>query len=146
MHQEEGTSQDKVFHLPQNVQSNISNVRVRLQILVWRAADKTAPPEFTVNQLLSSFSWKMEEDILVPSHGCVYIAPKSLLQLVACGYASQLLLVRDQVVVVGLVGYHVPHTVGVKVMNSVLTAIPLPNRIHMAETDEENEDAHEVAD
>ena len=73
----------------------------------------------------------MEEDILVPNHGCADIAPKSLLQLVACGYASQHHLVHDQVVVVGLVGYHVPHTVSVKVMNSVLTTIPLPNRIHL---------------
>ena len=49
------------------------------QGLVWRAGDKTAPPEFTANQLLSSFSWKMEEDILVPNHDCADIAPKSLL-------------------------------------------------------------------
>ena len=63
-------------------------MRARLQVLVWRAADKTAPPEFTVNQPLSSFSWKMEEDILVANHGCADIVPKSLLQLVACGYKS----------------------------------------------------------
>ena len=103
-------------------------MRVRLQVLVWRAADKTAPPEFTVNQPLSSFRWKMEEDILVPNHGCADIAPKSLLQLVACGYASQHHLVHDQVVVVGLV---TPHTVSVKVVDSVVTTIPLPNRIHL---------------
>ena len=40
-------------------------------------------------------------------------------------------LVHNQVVVVGLVGCHVPDTVGVKVMNSVLTTLPLPNRIHL---------------
>ena len=28
----------------------------------------------------------MEEDILGPNHGCADIAPKSLLQLVACGF------------------------------------------------------------
>ena len=45
--------------------------------------------------------------------------------------ASQHHLVHNQVVVVRLVGYNVPHTVGVKVMNSALTTIPLPNRIHL---------------
>ena len=63
-------------------------MRARLQVLVQHSADKTAPPEFTVNQPLSSCSWKMEEDIFVPNHRCADIAPKSLLQLVACGCKS----------------------------------------------------------
>ena len=54
-----GPPKIKVFHRPQNMQSSISNVRA-YQGLVWHAGDKTAPPEFTANQSLSSFSWKME--------------------------------------------------------------------------------------
>ena len=114
------------------------------QDVVWRAADKTAPPEFTVNQLLSSFSWKMEEDILVPNHGCADIAPKSLLQLVACGYASQHHLVHDQVVVVRLSCTTYCWCKGDEQCANYNTISQ--QNTSMAETDEENEDAHEVAD
>ena len=133
IHQEEGSSQDKVFHRPQNVQVSISNVRVRLQVLVRRAADcdKTAPSEFTVNQPLSSFSWKKwKKTSLFLIMAVQTSLPDPLYSLLLVD-ATQHHLVHDQVVVVGLVGYHVPHTVGVKVKNSVLTTIPLPNRIHL---------------
>ena len=89
----------------------------------------------------------MEEDILVPNHGCADIAPKSLLQLVACGYTSQHQLGHNQVVVVRLVGYHVPHTVWCKGDEQCANCNTITQQnTSMAETDEENEDAHEVAD
>ena len=95
------------------------------QGLVWRAGDKTAPPEFTANQPLSSFSWKMEEDILVSNHDL----PAD---------ASQHHLVHK--------GCHVPHTVWCKGDEQCANYSPITKQnTSMAETDEENEDDDELA-
>ena len=141
-----GSSQDKVFHPPQNVQSSISSVRACLQVLIWRAADKTAPPEFTVNQSLSSFGWKMEEDILVSNHCCADIAPKSFLQLVACGCKSASPCSRSSCScrASGLSCTTYCWCNGDEQCASYNTITQ--HNIAMAETDEANEDEDELAD
>ena len=57
--------------------------RARLQVLLWRAADQYEPPSIT----LSMYGWQLDEEIPVPVHGTV-VAPKELLQLVACACKS----------------------------------------------------------
>jgi len=71
----------KIKSLPPTDKSAVEHVkRARLQVLIWRAADQNDPPATN----LSMFGWKIEEDIPVPVHGTV-VAPKELLELVACG-------------------------------------------------------------
>lgn len=56
----------------------------RLQVLLWRAADKNAP--LTTNLSLSG--WTRGENIPVLVQGSAETAPKSVLKLVACGCKS----------------------------------------------------------
>ena len=71
----------KIKTLPPTTKAAIEHVkRARLQVLTWRAADQIDPPSADI----SAFGWKMEGGIHVPVRGAV-VAPKELLQLVACG-------------------------------------------------------------
>ena len=77
VHEEEGPSQDK--SLPPTKECAAEHIkRARLQVLLWRAADKLAPPECTTN--LSVFGWRLEGDTPVPVYGCADIAPKAVLE------------------------------------------------------------------
>jgi len=74
----------KIKSLPPTDKAAIEHVkRVRLQVLIWRAADPSDPPATN----LSTFGWKIEDGIPVPVRGTV-VAPKELLELVACGCKS----------------------------------------------------------
>ena len=74
----------KIKSLPPNDKAAIEHVkRARLQVLIWRAAHYNDPPAAK----LSMFGWKIEEGIHIPVSGTV-VAPKVLLELVACGCKS----------------------------------------------------------
>lgn len=78
----------KIKSLPPTTQSAAEHIkRARLQVLLWRAADKTAPPAYLFN--ISLFGWQILDNIPVPVYGNSEIAPKSVLQLIACRCKSE---------------------------------------------------------
>ena len=78
-------SQKKQKNLPPTDETAREHVkRARLQVLIWRAADEYNIPRLECSRL----GWIKEDDIMVPIHGNVSVAPNVLLQHVACGCKS----------------------------------------------------------
>ena len=76
----------KIRNLPPTDETAREHVkRARLQVLIWRAADKYNIPTLK----LSNYGWIKEVDVITPIHGNVSVAPNTLLQHVACGCKSE---------------------------------------------------------
>jgi hypothetical protein len=76
----------KIKSLPPTDESAMEHVkRARLQVLIWRAAEQINPPATNI----AMFGWRIEENIPVPFHGVTDVAPKKLLQLIACGCKTE---------------------------------------------------------
>lgn len=73
----------KINTLPPTNESAAEHIkRARITVLLWRSADKIAPPASTAN--ISLYGWKIENDIPVPDYGKIEIAPKCILKQAAC--------------------------------------------------------------
>ena len=76
----------KIKCLPPTDDAALQHIRrARLQVLLWRAADQMEPPELDITQ----YGWKIQNNIPTPVSGVSAIAPRALLQCVACGCKSK---------------------------------------------------------
>ena len=76
----------KIKCLPPTDDAALQHIRrARLQVLLWRAADQMEPPELGITQ----YGWKIQNNIPTPVSGVSAIAPRALLQCVACGCKSK---------------------------------------------------------
>lgn len=75
----------KIKRLPPKEDAAVQHIRrARLQVLIWRASDQTAPPDTDITQN----GWKTENNILTPIAGTSAIAQPSVLQSIACSKSS----------------------------------------------------------